>query len=151
MSAVMSRCGSIDGGLLRSYCGFQRDILNDGQYFALFDLVALFDIQVGNWAESGGPDIDIVLWQRLDFTCAADDAGKILARHLGSQHFLRIGVAAIDGKSNQRSTANQDHDHNGNHLFIDLHSAISSIDWLDHAEVRWHLPTRPFSICTMVR
>ena len=118
---------SADGGLLRSHCGFQRDILNDRQDFAVFDVVTLFDIQMGNRSKSGGSDIDIILGQRLDFARAADDAGKILARHLGSQYFLRIGIAAVDGQRNQGSTANQDHDHNGNRLLVHLHSAVSSV------------------------
>ena len=99
----MSRCAEVMVRLLRADVDRLRHVFNHGEDFALFDMVAFFDIQVGDWAECGGPNIDIIFG--LDLSGSADDAGKILSRDLGRQNFLGIGVAAINGNCNQSGTA----------------------------------------------
>src|SRR6202041_2278045 len=99
--------GAGDGGLLRVDGGFGLDAFDAGEDGALFYVVALLDVEVGDTAEGGGADVDIGLG--LDLASAADGGDEVLADDLAGGDFGDSSLAVQDGaRGRSRDDQNDD-------------------------------------------
>ena len=84
-------------------CGL--DVFDGGEGGAGFDVVALFDVEVGDPAEGGGADVDVGLG--LDLAGAVDDGDEVLTDDLAGGNLGDAGLAMKDGADDD-ACENQD-------------------------------------------
>lgn len=73
--------GGLEGGFIGVYIGGGLDIFKLGEQVTLLDAVAFLDVQLDDFAEGVGADIDVGL--RLDFARGADHGAEGLLLGLG--------------------------------------------------------------------
>ena len=91
---------SLERRLRRVHVRFRLHILQLRQHLSPLYPIAFFDVQLGNLAESVGPDIHIGL--RPDFTGRAHHRNQIHALRLAGLHRDHILVALINSKYRRR-------------------------------------------------
>ncbi len=102
----MVACWACDGGGgLLAFDG--------GDELAGLNVVAFFDVEVGDATEGGGADVDVGLG--LDLAGAVDDGDEILAIHLGSGHLGYRRLTVEDG-TNDDSGQNENRNDNQNNF-----------------------------------
>ena len=83
--------GGGDAGLLGCDGGLGLDAFDGGEGGAGFDVVALFDVEVGDATEGGGADVDVGLG--LDLASAVDDGDQILTDGFAGGDLGDVGLA----------------------------------------------------------
>ena len=101
----MSVLGGGDGGLLGGDGGLGLDAFDRGEGGAGFDVVALFDVEVGDAAEGGGADVDVGLG--LDLAGAVDDGDQVLADDLAGGDLGDAGLA-VENAADDDACQDQD-------------------------------------------
>ena len=106
--------GGGDAGFLGRDGGLGLDVFNRGEGGAGFDVVALFDVEVGDAPEGGGADVDVGHW--LDLAGAVDDGDQVLTDGLAGGDLGDAGLSVKDAGDDD-SCQDQDDGDDHNNLF----------------------------------
>ncbi len=106
--------GGGDAGFLGRDGGLGLDALDRGEGCAGFDVIALFDVEVGDAAEGGGADVDV--GHRLDLAGAVDDGDQVLTDGLAGGDLGDVGLS-VENAGDDNACEDEDDRDDDNNLF----------------------------------